>query len=131
MKDRDINVATLFDTRLAAATNIATRTKRWNNTDKVFEDYNGATWDDLVIAIAGGGTGAATAATARTNLGLGTMATQAASAVAITGGTITDVGLAFTADGNKNIGSNTYGLGKAYIHTGLVVPVGTDKYLTS
>lgn len=33
----------------------------------------------------------ASAATARTNLGLGTIATQAASAVAITGGTITGV----------------------------------------
>lgn len=131
MKDRDVNVATLFDTRLAAATNIATRTKRWDDTGKCFEDYNGATWDDLVIAVIGGGTGSATASGARTNLGLGTMATQAASAVAITGGSITDVGLAFTADGNKNIGSNTYGLGKAYIHTGLVIPVGTDKYISS
>lgn len=40
------------------------------------------------VPISGGGTGATTAADARTNLGLGTMATQAASAVAITGGTI-------------------------------------------
>lgn len=38
--------------------------------------------------IAVGGTGATTAATARTNLGLGTMATQTAAAVSITGGTI-------------------------------------------
>lgn len=39
------------------------------------------------VAVADGGTGASTAAAARTNLGLDTMATQAASAVAITGGT--------------------------------------------
>ncbi len=39
------------------------------------------------LAVADGGTGASTAAAARTNLGLGTMATQAANAVAITGGT--------------------------------------------
>jgi hypothetical protein len=40
------------------------------------------------VALANGGTGASTAATARTNLGLGTMATQNASAVAITGGSV-------------------------------------------
>lgn len=39
------------------------------------------------LTLAKGGTGASTAAGARTNLGLGTMATQNASAVAITGGT--------------------------------------------
>ncbi len=43
------------------------------------------------VAVASGGTGATTAAGARTNLGLGSMATQNANAVAITGGTITGV----------------------------------------
>jgi len=43
------------------------------------------------LAVADGGTGASTAANARTNLGLGTMATQDASGVNITGGTMSGV----------------------------------------
>lgn len=50
------------------------------------------------LPITEGGTGASTAAGARTALGLGTMATQAAGAVAITGGTIVGIQLAI-ADG--------------------------------
>ena len=40
------------------------------------------------IAIASGGTNATSASAARTNLGLGTIATQASNAVALTGGAI-------------------------------------------
>lgn len=43
------------------------------------------------VALADGGTGSSTAAGARTNLGLGTIATQDASSIAVTGGTIAGI----------------------------------------
>lgn len=48
------------------------------------------------LPIEDGGTGASTAVGARTNLGLGTLATQNANAVAITGGTISGVTIPLT-----------------------------------
>lgn len=51
------------------------------------------------IALADGGTGASTAAGARTNLELGTISTQASSSVSITGGAITGITDIAVADG--------------------------------
>ena len=69
------------------------------------------------LPITEGGTGASTAADARTNLGLGTISTQAASAVAITGGSITGItdlaladggtGASTAADARTNLGLGT------------------------
>lgn len=52
-----------------------------------------------VLPVANGGTGGSTQAAARTGLGLGTMATQAASAVAITGGSVAGITDLAVADG--------------------------------
>jgi len=57
--------------------------------------------DGLVnaVPVANGGTGATSAGSARTNLGLGTIATQAANNVSITGGSITGILDIAVADG--------------------------------
>ena len=61
-----------------------------------------------VLLVAKGGTAASTASGARTNLGLGTIATQAASSVAITGGTVAGL----TSVESSPIGQSTPAAGK-------------------
>jgi hypothetical protein len=72
------------------------------------------------VAINNGGTGGTTATAARTNLGLGTIATQNANAVAITGGTITGISALALASG----GTGAINATQARTNLGLVI--GTD-----
>ena len=71
---------------------------------------------NVALAIADGGTGSSNASGARTNIGLGTIATQNANAITITGGTITGVSpIAVTSGGtgssNPSGARNNLGLG--------------------
>jgi hypothetical protein len=81
------------------------------NTDGIAVTYNAHVTVPIVqgqhtvpIPIASGGTFATTAPQARTNLGLGTMSQQDASAVAITGGSATLSGDLTLSSGNVNLG---------------------------
>jgi hypothetical protein len=79
------------------------------------------------LALAQGGTGATSAAGARTSLGLGSIATQAASAVAITGGTVS--GLSSLGVSGDCTLSGVYKVGASQVvgarRTGWSAPTGT------
>ena len=79
-----------------------------------------ATNVDGIVALEHGGTGATTQSDARTNLGLGTVATQNANAISITGGSITGITDLAIADGGT--GASTV----AQARTNLGLVIGTD-----
>lgn len=69
-------------------TNVPVGSFKYDETNKFFGRYNGFSYDTIRLSIAGGGTGASTAAGARTSLGLGTLSIQNSNSVAITGGSV-------------------------------------------
>lgn len=84
LQARDVDAYTLAE----SPTNPPTGAIRYLRASDKFQEWSGAAWVDKVLSLAGGGTGAVSAAAARTSLGLGSMALQNNNAVAITGGTI-------------------------------------------
>jgi hypothetical protein len=72
------------------------------------------------LAVGSGGTGATDAGAARTNLGLGTISTQAANSVSITGGSVSGITDLAIADGGTGASS------AAAARTNLGLAVGTD-----
>ena len=125
MKGRDVDASTMV-----VMTNPPDNAKVWDTGDKTFKNFDNPAWTDLVLAVAGGGTGSTTAAGARTNLGLGTMAIQNAAAVAITGGTAL-FGSITTVDDTLTLGTLAAQLNKAYFKSGLKIPVGANAYLVA
>lgn len=86
------------------------------------------------LPVASGGTGASTAADARTNLGLGTISTQAASSVTITGGSITgitDLAVADGGTGSSTLSANAVLLGNGTSALQTVAPSTSGNVLTS
>lgn len=135
LDDKDVDAATMF---LNAPSNQPTGAMKWNRTDDVLEEWDGAAWVDQVLAVSGGGTGAATASAARSNLGLGTMATQNANSVAITAGSITGLttftvaaNITPTTDGARDIGASATQFRNGFFKTGFKLPVGTDLWIAA
>ena len=81
----------------------------YDSRDRIMYSENGSAYKEAfnnaseinrgMLGMSYGGTGASDAATARTNLGLGTISTQASNSVSITGGTITGITDLTVADG--------------------------------
>lgn len=132
LKSRDVDALTLCK---SAPTNPPIGALKFNRITNGFEEWDGSSWVPLVHSVASGGTGGNTQALARTGLGLGSISTQNSNNVTITGGSISGLSN-FTLACSIIMGNNLYDLGSAanpvrrgYFSSGLVVPVGTDKYV--
>jgi hypothetical protein len=89
---KDVDAVTLIS-NTAIVSNLPVGAMRYDRTNDLFAEWNGSSFVTVPISIAGGGTGASSAAGARGALGLGTMATQDSNAVSITGGSISGISL--------------------------------------
>ena len=133
LQNRLIDAATMFRD---APINPPIGSIRLNRQTGNFEEWDGVNWTSRVITVAGGGTGGVDASQARANLGIGTLGTQNANAVAITGGSLSGITsllmlghITFNVNAQYNIGSSGFRAGRVYVGGGLVAPVGANKYV--
>lgn len=100
VKTRDIDAITL---QLNAVVSPPTGAIKLVRAPVKFQEWTGSVFADRVLSLEGGGTGAAAAGGARTNLGLGSMAVQNSNAIAVTGGSIANMtsGGTFTHSGGQ------------------------------
>lgn len=124
MKGRDTDSVTHAEN----PTNPPTDYIRYVRASNKFQTWNGTTWVDLVLAVAGGGTGGATP--------LGTMAFQNSNAVAVTGGTVSGLttlqlgsDLTVSADDVRSIGTDAARIKHVFIKSGIAIPVGANKWI--
>ena len=93
---RDLDAGTLF---LTDPVNPPVGVIRYNRTTNLFQEWNGSSWVNKVISQAGGGTGAGSLPA------LGTMASQNANNVNITGGNISNLS-SLAVNGNAAVGGS-------------------------
>lgn len=135
LKARDVDAITMNST---AGTNLPNGAMRFERGSSVFQEWvNNNAWQNKVLAVAGGGTGATGSAGAIANLGLGTMSTQNANGVAISGGNINTLAgfsvscdIIPSSDNVRAIGSNAQRFHRIYLRSGCVLPVGVNMYVT-
>lgn len=124
LKTRDVDALTMGAT---AITNIPLNAVIYNRTTNTFQQWNGSAWVNLILAAAGGGTGSAAGFPA-----LGTMASQNANNVSISGGNVSGLsGLAV--NGAISSGAHIYTTGASgHVYCrGILLTGSSDLQLTN